>query len=99
VPQPYLGFDVPLPPSEACTFETWTDPAARGRGVGAALRAAVAAALAEEGNRSLLAMVHPENDAAIAMVAKLGYLRVGTVAALALTGRRRLLVRRRGGVT
>jgi ribosomal protein S18 acetylase RimI-like enzyme len=95
VPLPYLGGEVALAPDETCSFETWTDPARRGRGIGPALRAAVAARLAAEGNSRLLAMIYPENTPAIRLVEKLDYQRIGTVVALGPEGRRRLWLRMR----
>jgi GNAT superfamily N-acetyltransferase len=75
----YLRTNIELAGDEACTYETYTAPEARGRGVGPALRAEVARMLSEAGDRRLLATVHPENAPAIRLVEKLGYRRIGTI--------------------
>ncbi len=92
VPLPYLGFDLPMATDEACTFETWTDPSVRGRGIGGALRVAVARQLAASKTR-LLAMLYPENRSGIRMVEKLGYRPIGRVIALGPASHRRCLIR------
>lgn len=93
----YLGRRIPLAAGEALTYETYTAPAARGRGVGPALRAWVARELAASGCRRLLATVDPDNRPAIRLVEKLGYRRIGTLAVLAVGPLRRDVDRVRAG--
>lgn len=97
VPLAYLGHDVPLATDEACTFETFTDPAARGRGIGPALRLHVAERVRAAGASRLLAMIDSGSPAAARMVEKLGYERIGFAAALRLGRLRRLRLRMRAG--
>lgn len=97
VPLPYLGGAVRLAAGEACTYETWTDPAMRGRGIGARLRRRVAAGLRDAGLGRLLAMVYPENLPAVRMVEKLGYRRIGAVTVVRAGGGSRLGMRTQPG--
>lgn len=97
VPLAYLGHDVQLAVDEACTFETFTDPATRGRGIGPALRLHVAEQVRAAGASRLLAMVDPGSQPAVRMVEKLGYERIGFAAALRLGRLRRLRLRMRAG--
>lgn len=84
----YLGRHIDLAPDEACTYETYTDPLARGHGVGPALRAWVARELRQEGLSRLFATVDPDNAPAIRLVEKLGYRRIGTLGWLGVGARR-----------
>ena len=97
VPLPYLGGGVRLASGEACTYETWTDPAMRGRGIGAHLRLHVAAELRDDGFDRLLAMVYPENLPAVRMVEKLGYRRIGAATVVRAGGQPRLGMRMESG--
>jgi GNAT superfamily N-acetyltransferase len=93
----YLARNVPLAPGEACTYETFTAPAARGLGIGPALRGRLARDLRDSGYRRLLATVGPENAPAIRLVEKLGYRRIGTMGYAGLGGWRRPFCRARDG--
>lgn len=75
----YLGRDIPLAGDEACTYGTFTDPVARGRGIGAAQRAYMVDHLRDAGYRRLLATIYPENQTGIALVEKVGYRRIGMI--------------------
>jgi ribosomal protein S18 acetylase RimI-like enzyme len=89
----YLRTEVALAPDEALTYETYTWPEGRGKGIGAALRVHVAGLLAAEGCRRVLATVDPDNGPAIRLVEKLGYRRIGTVGYLGAGRRRRYFQR------
>lgn len=93
----YLGRRIELAPDEACSYETYTAPPARGQGVGPALRAWVAADLRDEGCTRLLATVDPDNAPAIRLVEKLGYRRIGTIGWLGVGPWRRAFCRMRAG--
>jgi len=69
-------------PSSAWLFALWVEPAARGRGLGAALIEALAAWARERGAAALELSVTTNNDAAAALYARTGF---------AETGRRRPL--------
>ena len=75
----YLRGPIQLGPEEACTYETYTAPAARGLGIGPALTAHIAAELRAAGCRRLLSTVDPDRRPAIRVVEKLGCRRVGTL--------------------
>ena len=78
----YLGVEMPLAPGDAYQFESFTAPAFRGRGIAAARVAAMAARLARDGHRRLIACVLPENAAAFRPLEKVGYRRVGQIGGL-----------------
>jgi GNAT superfamily N-acetyltransferase len=75
----YLGRDIPLAGDETCTYDTLTEPSARGLGIGAAQRAYMVSQLREQGYRRLLATIYPENRPSLRMVEKLGYRRIGLI--------------------
>ena len=56
----YLRTHIELGPDEACTYETYVAPAARGRGIGTAMQAEVVGELRERGARRMLATVSPQ---------------------------------------
>jgi RimJ/RimL family protein N-acetyltransferase len=93
LPSKYLGRDIPLAATESASFGTFTSPEARGRGVGALVRAMQANALRDDGCRRFLSLVLPENPAALRMNEKLGYRRIGTIGYLGLGPRRRYFCR------
>jgi ribosomal protein S18 acetylase RimI-like enzyme len=93
----YLRRAIPLAHDTACTYETWTLPAARGRGIGPALRAHVAGEVRRVGCRRLLATVYLENQPALRLVEKLGYRRIGTIGSVGPAGRGRGFCRLRRG--
>jgi RimJ/RimL family protein N-acetyltransferase len=84
LPSKYLGRDIPLSPTEAATWGTFTAPEVRGRGVGPAVRAVMARELREAGYRRLLSVVQPENAASLRLCEKLGYRRIGVIGFLKL---------------
>jgi GNAT superfamily N-acetyltransferase len=84
VPNEYLGDDLALASHEACSYDSFTAPEARARGLGQALRTTMILWLHEAGYRRLLAMVLPENLPAVRLVEKLGYERIGTMHSLRL---------------
>jgi len=75
----YLRTDIALARGVACSYETYTAPAARGLGVGPALRAGTAGMLRDDGCRRLLATISLENPPAIRLVEKLGYELTGRI--------------------
>lgn len=79
MPSSYLRTDIALSPDEACSYETYTAPVARGLAIGPALRAQAARALLDDGCRRLLATISLENPSGIRLVEKLGYRRIGTI--------------------
>jgi GNAT superfamily N-acetyltransferase len=93
----YLHTNIDLAGDEACTYETYTAPRARGRGIGAALRGEVARILGEAGDSRLLATVEPENAPAVRMVEKLGYRRIGTIGYFGVGSRRKHFCRMEAG--
>jgi ribosomal protein S18 acetylase RimI-like enzyme len=93
----YLRTRIELGPDEACTYETYVAPAARGKNIGPAMRAEVADELRKRGVRRLLATVSPDNRSAIRLVEKLGYRRIGTIGYFGLGAWRRDLCRMRAG--
>ena len=79
MPSSYLRTDIALGPDEACSYETYTAPSARGLGIGPALRAEAARMLRDDGCRRLLATISLENPPAIRLVEKLGYELIGRI--------------------
>lgn len=97
LPSPYLGREIPLGSRESCSFESYTPPEQRGMGLGPALRVAMARQLRESGHTRLLGTVLPENRAAIRIVEKLGYERIGTIGVVRVGPARRDFCRMSGG--
>ena len=85
----WLGADLHLAADEACSYDSYTAPDARGLGVGPALRAAMARELREAGLRRLIATILPENRAGLRIVEKLDYGRIGTLHSLGKGTQRR----------
>jgi GNAT superfamily N-acetyltransferase len=79
MPSSYLRTDIALGPDEACSYETYIAPSARGLAIGPALRAQAARMLRDDGCRRLLATVSLENPPAIRLVEKLGYELIGRI--------------------
>ena len=73
----YLDLWLDLDPGDVYLSETFTDPARRGHGVSGAAGTRLAAALAAEGHRRILAGVLSENHAGTRAYEKAGYRRVG----------------------
>lgn len=75
----YLGMDVAPRPGEAYVYESFTDPAHRRSGITAA-RSTVALRLArDEGHRSIIGIVMPENRAAFGPARKMGFAPCGVI--------------------
>ena len=75
----YLGRHIPLASDETCTYDTFTEPALRGRGIGAAQRARMATRLGEAGYRRILSTIHPENRSSVRMAERAGVRRIGLI--------------------
>lgn len=97
LPGPWLGVDLPLAPDESSSYDSFTAPSHRGRGLGVLLRAVMARALGANGHTRLLATVLPENLPAVKLVERLGYARIGTVRAFTFGPVRRSAVRMAAG--
>lgn len=80
----YLDRWLDLEPDEVYLSETFTQPSHRGHGVSGAAGTRLAAALAAEGYRRILAGVLRENRAGRRAYEKAGYRRVGRIAYLGL---------------
>ena len=75
----YLDRWIDLGPGEVYLSETFTDPSHRGHGVSGAAGTRLAAALAEEGKRAIVAGVLRENHAGVRAYEKAGYRRIGRI--------------------
>jgi L-amino acid N-acyltransferase YncA len=79
-----LGWVATVSVSDRCVYagvvehSVYVDPAARGRGVGAALLAALVASTEAAGIWTIQSGVFPENTASIALHERAGFRRVGT---------------------
>lgn len=90
----YLDMWLDLDPGDVYLSETFTDPALRGHGVSGAAGTRLAAALAAEGCRRILAGVLSENHAGTRAYEKAGYRRVGRIGYVGLGPWRRHFGRR-----
>jgi hypothetical protein len=90
---PYLGHRLELTPGQAYVYETFTAPDHRGRSVSGAAGSRLARVLADEGYRSMLAVVWPGETAIVRANVKAGYEPIGTIHSLGI-GRRRRTFRR-----
>jgi len=75
----YLDAWLDLEPDEVYLSETYTDPARRGHGVSGAAGTRLAAALATEGRRAIVAGVLQENPAGVRAYEKAGYRPIGRI--------------------
>jgi len=87
----YLGTWLDLEPGEVFLSETFTHPSRRGHGVSGAAGTRLAAALADEGCRRILAGVLRENHAGTRAYEKAGYRRIGCIGYVGLGPLRRNL--------
>jgi GNAT superfamily N-acetyltransferase len=92
----YLRVGLRLPAGHAWIFDSWTDPAERGRGIAGEASAALGAALATEGTTRFVAIVMTGNRAGHTAVLRSGYTRLGTITTIRTSPRRRA-VRFRAG--
>jgi hypothetical protein len=95
----YLGRWLDLEPDDTYLYETFTHPSRRGRSVSAAAGTRLAAALAAEGRRRILAGVLRENHAGTRAYEKAGYRRIGCIGYVKLGPWRRDFQRMRHAVT
>lgn len=69
---------LPLERADATVYGAYTVPAARGGGIHSAVMAQVLAALRDRGLTRIIALLEPDNRAALRMPEKLGFRTVGT---------------------
>lgn len=91
----YLGCRLQLAPGVAYLYDSYTAPAARGRGIFSSTWFTLARELSAEGFHTILAAVLPENRAARGAMGKLPYRVVGKVGYVRLGSRRRCFLRGR----
>lgn len=91
---PYLRSELPLAPDEAYVHDMFAAPEARGGDIGRAVRAMLGRVLRAEGCRVMIALVLPENHAALRMMARQDYRPVAVVASLGIGSRVRIFRRR-----
>lgn len=86
------GGQVPLPPATVCIEDSVTAAAARGRGIAPAAWAAIADALAEEGQHRLITKVAAENIPPRRAAEKVGFVTIASMHFRRLGPRRRTSV-------
>ena len=96
-PLEYLDWDLPLAPDEAYSYDLYTAPAARGRGMTPATRAPHLLLARDRGYRRLLATLLPENRRALRTPEQLGYRVIGRLGYVGVGRWRRRFCRLRPG--
>lgn len=84
---------LPLERTDATIYGAYTVPAARGGGIHSAVTAQVLAALRDRGLARLIALLEPDNAAALRMPEKLGFRTVGSTGFIEIFGVRFYFVR------
>ena len=94
----YLGCELPLEQGDVYQFDSFTEPASRGKGLARTRITVMARHLRQQGHRRLLAAVLPENAAAFGPLQAVGYRTVGMLGMIRLGPWRHVLhrVRRPG---
>ncbi len=82
----YLGLAFELPPGVGFSYDVYTSPPARRRGISREVRRRYEDELSRAGTRRLLGTFMPENAAGLGLVTAAGYRRVGMVGCVRLPG-------------
>lgn len=91
----FLRVSLRLGDRDAWVFDSWTEPALRGRGVATQASRALGAALASEGARRTVAIVMDGNRAGKRAVSRAGYRPLGTITTIRTPHGRSVRFRRR----